>query len=355
MKAPSSIRQLLTTSFRQLFPVVNQELNHWRKEARQIPNDELRTQALASMNTKTFHCEGGSIYATLARERWGEAIKFIVAYQTISDYLDNLCDRSQSLDPDDFRQLHEAQLDAIRLGADSYKKNYYAYRDDQDDHHYLQKLVDQCQNVIRSIPNYIDIQPHIERLASLYVDLQVHKHVTEEERIPRLTAWYDHYNQDPNLRWYEFSAATGSTLGVFCLVAYGLNGDNKGRMVEDAFFPSLQGLHILLDYLIDQEEDAAEGDLNFIDYYHDEDEKVSRMKHMIKRARRDLQGVDDARFHQLIVDGLVGLYLSDDKMRQTTEQMKVAKELLREAGWRSRIVYVGGRVYRRYKYKMKFK
>ena len=30
------------------------------------------------------------------------AIKFIVAYQTISDYLDNLCDRSTSLDPDDF-------------------------------------------------------------------------------------------------------------------------------------------------------------------------------------------------------------------------------------------------------------
>ena len=32
--------------------------------------------------------------ALLANEKYKEAIRFTVAYQTISDYLDNLCDRT---------------------------------------------------------------------------------------------------------------------------------------------------------------------------------------------------------------------------------------------------------------------
>lgn len=33
--------------------------------------------------------------------------------------------------------------------------------------------------------------------------------------------------------------------------------------IKAGYFPYIQGLHILLDYLIDQEEDKAGGDLNF--------------------------------------------------------------------------------------------
>ena len=61
---------------------------------------------MASIETKTFHCEGGALYALLAEAHRDDAIRFIVAYQTISDYLDNLCDRSTSLDPEDFTLLH---------------------------------------------------------------------------------------------------------------------------------------------------------------------------------------------------------------------------------------------------------
>lgn len=61
-------------------------------------NDELHNQAIASIEHKTFHCEGGGILALLANEHREDCIRFIVAYQTISDYLDNLCDRSTSLD-----------------------------------------------------------------------------------------------------------------------------------------------------------------------------------------------------------------------------------------------------------------
>jgi hypothetical protein len=53
-------------------PDVHRHLGEWKKRAEEIPNPELRKQALMSIETKTFHCEGGSIYALLAGDRYHE-------------------------------------------------------------------------------------------------------------------------------------------------------------------------------------------------------------------------------------------------------------------------------------------
>ena len=107
--------KLMSKVYRHIIPAVHQELGYWRHRAESIPNEELRTQALASIEHKTFHCEGGAILALCAKDDYKKAVKFIVAYQTISDYLDNLCDRSTSLDPMDFAALHESMQDALTL------------------------------------------------------------------------------------------------------------------------------------------------------------------------------------------------------------------------------------------------
>lgn len=169
--------------------MVDEEMNYWKRRAEQIPNDELRTQALASIKDKRFHCQGGSVYALLAGEREKKAVRFIVAYQTISDYLDNLCDRSTSLDPKDFRMLHEAMKDA--LTPMNPMKNYYELRDDQADGGYLAELVQTCQETLRDVASFEQIQNQLLKLQGLYADLQVHKHVQLRERIPRLTSWFE--------------------------------------------------------------------------------------------------------------------------------------------------------------------
>ena len=102
MSVPSMPFSLMSKTYRKIFPSVHKELSYWKTRAEGIPNPELRKQALASIEHKTFHCEGGAIMALMANEHYHEAIRFIVAYQTISDYLDNLCDRSTSQDPADF-------------------------------------------------------------------------------------------------------------------------------------------------------------------------------------------------------------------------------------------------------------
>jgi tetraprenyl-beta-curcumene synthase len=330
MAVPTNPLALMKNVYRDIFPIVHQQLCYWKKRAEKIPNEELRKQALASINSKTFHCEGGSILALVAEEYAPQAIRFIVAYQTISDYLDNLCDRSTSLDPDDFSALHEAMIHSINI--DAAQTDYYRYREDSDDAGYLSDLVQTCQSVLKTITRYHDIYPYLQQLCSYYCDLQVHKHVKVEDRIPRLKTWFDLYKQKlPTMSWYEFSACSGSTLGIFCLVSYSLRTDfTKEYAVQiwEGYFPYIQGLHILLDYFIDQQEDREGGDLNFCFYYKDDQELFDRFSHFVKKSDQHASNLPHKRFHQLIHRGLIGLYLSDDKVQSQRHVKAISKKLI---------------------------
>ena len=185
---PTNVLTMTAKVFLQVRPQVHEHLQHWVGQARKIPSPELQKQALASIAGKTFHCEGGGIYGLLAGDRYREAIRFIVAYQTISDYLDNLCDRSTSLDPDDFRILHTSMHHALTPRARL--DDYYRFRDEQDDGGYLAALVMTCQEVLAGLPAYKLIAPYLNELADCYCALQVYKHVRREERVPLLQAWF---------------------------------------------------------------------------------------------------------------------------------------------------------------------
>lgn len=348
LNVPGHPISLMRKVYQEVFPVVHEHLKKWNERAEQIPNDELRNQALASINSKGFHCEGGGILALIAMEYKSDCIEFIVAYQTISDYLDNLCDRSTSLDPADFRCLHQSMLDALTCEAEC--KNYYEFREDQDDGGYLHELVRTCQKVLNKLLHYPLISKHLLELCSYYCDLQVHKHVKKEERVPRLENWFEGYRTSlPKMEWYEFSACTGSTLGIFCLVAYAFQNDFNEEIaskIRESYFPYIQGLHILLDYLIDQEEDRLGGDLNFCDYYSSEVEMMDRLQHFVEKADNHLHGIPHESFHKLINRGLLGVYLSDEKVTSQKELSKLAKKLIKLGGPTSFFFYLNGRAYR---------
>ncbi|GGJ99603.1 hypothetical protein GCM10007063_22410 [Lentibacillus kapialis] len=345
---PRTPLTLMISVYRKVFPAVNAELDFWQKRADEIPDDELRHQALASINTKRFHCLGGAVYALLAGYRWREAIRFIVAYQTISDYLDNLCDRSTSHDPNDFRLLHEAMSDA--LSRRNPLQHYYALRTEQRDGEYLADLVRTCQKTLRQLDSLDMILNHLQGLEKLYQDLQVHKHVKFEERVPRLVGWYEANTEDSPLYWYEYSAAAGSTLGIFCLVSYALGGKITTTLADnitESYFPFMQGLHILLDYYIDQEEDRREGDLNFCHFYSSRGMMRERFIYFIEQADSHVQQLPDRHFHEMVHHGLVGLYLGDPKVKKLENGRKVTDELLRISGYKSRFFHWNTKLYHR--------
>lgn len=350
MATPLHPLSLMNQVYRNVLPDVHVLLNYWKKRATEIPNEELKSQALSSIAHKTFHCEGGAIMALTAYVKKDTAIEFIVAYQTISDYLDNLCDRSVSLDPADFAALHESMEDALTVDAPP--RDYYRFRDDQNDGGYLVELMQTCQSVLKNMPNYKFIKPKLLELCRYYCDLQIHKHVKKEEREERLIALYKKVQHKfPEMTWYEFSACSGSTLGIFCLVSYALRSDFEERyvtMIERGYFPYIQGLHILLDYFIDQDEDRAGGDLNFCFYYENEEEIFQRLLYFLREADRYTRELPDQKFHKMIIRGLLGIYLSDQKVNEQKAVKKHAKQVMSQGGSISRFFYWNGRVYRKY-------
>ncbi len=334
--------QLIYKFVKEIFPLVKEELRNWECLASRIPDENLRNQALQSIVSKRFHCQGGSIYALYPGTDTKQKVRFIVAYQTISDYLDNLVDSLEVQDEQAFRQLHFALTEA--LDPNTSLSDYYLYYPYQDDGGYLTSLVHTCQQSMRILPysRYASVKENISWLAGLYSNLQIYKHLPINEREKKMAAWVKPYESIyPEIGPMEFAAATGSTLGVFCLYAVCLNSEltnETGSKIVKAYFPWICGLHILLDYFIDLEEDIKTKQLNFVEYYPNEEQMRSRLSLFVKQALTEASSLDYPKFHRSVVQGLLAMYLSDKK--STLAGIRdTSKVLLNSSGLGTRMLY----------------
>lgn len=323
---------ILTRFVTRVFPKVEKELKRWQELIKTAGDAELRHQGLASIEKKKFHCLGGSVY-TLMEGAHEETLPFIVAFQTISDYLDNLCDRAGCLDAAAFRQLHLAFTDALE--PDKPLNDYYQLYPHKDDAGYLQALVEECRRIIKKLPSYHIVKESALNLALLYCDLQTYKHTHYQVREKQLKDWFARYTADhQDLYWWEFAAATGSTLGIFALIAAAGQPNldcTEAAELTSNYFPWICGLHILLDYFIDQEEDILGGDLNFVSYYPDQEMCRQRMILFQNNALKCAAALPEPLFHVTVVKGLPAFYLSDPKVRDQGLD-DIARELLEVGG-----------------------
>jgi len=104
-----------------------------------------------------------------------------------------------------------------------------------------------------------------------------------------------------------------------------------GETLLEAYFPWICGLHILLDYFIDREEDRQGGDLNFTFYYPHETAMLERLEYFTREAVIRAGKLPNARFHKTVVNGLLAMYLSD---------VKVSAQNYQEA--RRKLLNIGG-------------
>lgn len=333
--------QLMHTFIYKTFPQVNAELTNWSSAAQQSPCPVLREQALLSITHKKFHCQGGSIYSLYPGVNQTSFITLVVALQTISDYLDNLCDRAGIADEQAFRQLHLAMSDA--LTPDAVPQNYYAFYPFHADGGYLTKLVITCQQEITKLPSYQLVKPYLLKFANLYSDLQTYKHLDLTIREEKMFHWMNqHISAYPYITNWEFAAATGSTLGMFMLCAAASDKELTpldASKIFTAYFPWISGLHIQLDYFIDAAEDKANGDLNFVAYYQNEEEIHSRLTCFTQQAFQEAATLPEPRFHKTVIQGLLAMYLSDPKTNAPKEQ-SIKKSLLKTAGSYTTFMYL---------------
>lgn len=322
----------------QVFPNVSKELSKWLHYAEISPEALPREQALLSIRNKSFHCLGGSVYALYPGANMSRTVEFVVAYQTISDYLDNLVDNAGVIDEQAFSHLHLAMTDALRPNEPM--SDYYRYYTFAEDGGFLNKLVAACRERC-NVPSFGLVQANMLHLSELYSQLQTYKHLSPETREAKMLAWTGkHLGQYPALTAWEFAAATGSTLPIFCLYA-AAHDPNLTEHTVDAlvkgYFPWICALHILLDYLIDLAEDRETGQLNFVEYYRETSIAVEQLQHILCECLSLAKKLPHPQFHTRVIHGLLAIYLSDHKA-QHSEVKPVSEDLLRTAGNKTRLL-----------------
>ena len=326
---------------RGMIPGVQAELARLTERANMIEDRGLRQQALSSLKSKAFHCYGGSVLALLGpRNRWQDLMVLITAFQTISDYLDNLCDRVGIYNQQAFYRLHDAMLAAATPGE--MPEDYYDLYEGYQEEGYLSYLVAQSQGIIISLPGREHVQDRVRHLIQHYVNLQALKHISPEQRSSRLEEYIQSQVENPlGFEWWEMAAATGSTLGMFALWAMAARPDcdsNRANQVYEAYFPWICGLHILLDYLIDQEEDMREGDLNFVSFYPRPEDRWEALDTFTRKSLERAASLPQPGLHTLVVTGLLAMYLSDAKVR-TQDYWGPARRLIETAGRGNLVLY----------------
>lgn len=340
-----------------VLPQARRELRAWEARAHAIPDPEYRALALSSIRHKAFHSEGGAMYAmAVSRTYRGPLIGFIVAVQTISDYLDTLCDRHPSLPdgahPEDFfRGIHAAFACALRVDGAEPGDTAFPVSDGG----YLARLVRTARAQLSRLRGARSVSPAMVTLGNLYSEFQSLKHLGRPQADERLARWYDRVRASgvppyiagdrlSELHWWEFGAAAGSTLGIFALATAGArNADlapSEIVRIVAAYFPFICAYHILLDYLIDQREDAHGGDLNLIACYPEGTDVIARLRDIREHARRCARPLDPPDLHPLLIAGLTALYITDPKVGSQPfgEQ---AQSLLKDAGMTARILAEG--------------
>ena len=316
-------------------PLVHRALERVEVQAAHIPDPAVRAMARESLTTKRFHCEGGAVLVGAAPQ----LVRAVVAYQSLCDYLDTITDRGPEVSAEVIRSLHRSLGDALRPGA---ALQDYWESHPQDDGGYMAWLVSDCQTVLAGLPHYGAVADRAAWLADRYVDLQSLKHApaAREDRAGALEEWAATYREPEwGVAWWEFAAAAGSTLGIFALwheATHPVSAE-RARRLESVYFPWMGALHILLDYFVDQDEDLAHGDFNFVTCYPSEAAAVAGIGRLHREAAARAEGLADQAFHRYVAEGLLGFYLSDRKVRGALRAP--AGRLLSAGGNVSRALY----------------
>ena len=104
----------------------------------------------------------------------------------------------------------------------------------------------------------------------------------------------------------------------------------EARAIRRAYFPWVQGLHILMDYFVDQEEDRLGGDLNFCSFYENPDVTVERLVRVFKEADRAVTVLPHKAFHRMVCHGLLAIYLADRKVDRQEKMRQMALRIMKE-------------------------
>jgi tetraprenyl-beta-curcumene synthase len=302
--AAAAVRYWLT-----VFPRVSSELRHWRRSANRIADPNLRQLALASL-AKRGNMEGAAAFATFVPPRTrGSAIRTLVAFQAIYNYADLLAEQSSEDPVGNARDVHQALLMALDPTGDSslHDSHLAGERVDRD---FLAEMIAACETASWRLPSYGTVAAAVCRATERIVVFQSLSLGQQGE----LEWWAD--SQRPTstgFAWWEVAAAAGSSLSVHALLAAAASPELTAQdvaAIDGAYFPCIGALHSLLDSLVDEQEDAATGQLRLLDCYPSRRQATVGLQQLVAGALAAARELPSGADHALLVTAMACSYLA---------------------------------------------
>lgn len=294
-----------------VFPHLCCQLRHWHTRAAEIPDEGLRRAALEALHVKRGDLEGAVAFAVLAPPAMRHVlVPGIAAWEIAFDYLDSI---SEMPNPDPIangQMLNQALLNA--LDPDARHPNYYALHMREGDGGYLEGLVDTCRSMVTRLPSYARVAETSQRIVSRIVTYQSLNHGDSFGSHAAFTQWArSQAVGEADLEWWEMAAAAGSQLTILALLAAAadvqLTHERVGSL-ESAYFPWIGALSTLLDSLVDQSRDDAEGHFNLVDYYDSAQEAALRLGMIAREAVVQVRRLPDASDHALLLGAMAAFF-----------------------------------------------
>ena len=301
-----------------VFPRARGELRRWCARARAIPDPILGRIALETLRAEQRNLEGAAAFAAFVLAPWrADVVRVVVAFQAVYDYVDSLVEQPTDDPAANGRALHEALLVALTPGRPH--PDYYAHHPQHRDGGYLRALVDRCCDAFGRLPSHAAVQLPLQRAVRRMIAYQTLIHGDGALAHAPLAAWARRETPPGrDLRWWETAAGGASSLVAFALIAAAARPSLSAPQViaiEDAYFPWIGALHVLLDSLIDWPQDAAAGHHSIVQHYGSADETAERMDLIAATAVRAARALPDGEHHVLLLAAMAGFYLSASSAR----------------------------------------
>ena len=296
-----------------IFPLARRELRRWRARAEAIPDPTLRDIAWRTLAQEGLNAEGAALFAMLAPvARRRAAIRLLVTFQVMYDYLDAVTEKPTPDPLPASRQLHRALF--VALGGAAPAEGYFARHPLASDGGYLAELTASCRRIFAKLPGARVTAPHALRAARRSAEGQSQSHAAAFTAQHELIRWAE--RETPcglDLHWWETAAAAESSLVIHALLASaaqrGFTAARAGQ-IADAYWPWIAGLNALLDDLIDTAEDAAEGTHSYIANYDSPALVAARLGAFAAAASYAVDRLPLRRRHAVIFAAMTSYYLA---------------------------------------------
>ncbi len=272
----------------------------------------------------------------------------LVAYEILWDFLDSVNERGVVAGQANGRQLHLALIDAIDPGRPI--SDYYRHHPWREDGGYLRALVEVCRAGCVRLPSYEQVRPTLVSEAVRAQVLAVNHELDPVRRDSDLRAWATSARreqaeavrgpregsksyEEPEVYWCEITGSASASPTIHALLTLATEPACTALDVErvrNVYDPWVSAATTMLDSYVDQAEDAINGDHIYISHYETPQLAERRIRELIRRSLSEARSLPNGERHELIVAGMVAMYLSKDSAR--TEEMRATTASFVNAG-----------------------